>query len=267
MQRFISRTPKCEILVADKKLVDGLLEMNVGNRRIREKWSDYFKAQAHKGDLILTNQGIGVSCDGVLIDGQHRLMGIAAAGYPAVQLLVVYGLPVAAKAVIDIGVNRSVSDILHFAFGRPEVTSSMVAATRAWGVHVLKFTGLNKIPPTQIFEWYMEIGDSLRAIFEIPQASKLSGPVLAVVTHRIHRHPSDQPAVMLFLEKLISGVDLSNNSPILRLREWMKDNPSANRATQQARFDRTVSALIAHLQGMSLSKLYIREDAAELLGK
>lgn len=264
MNRFFSLTPKCEILVATQELIDALLSANIGNRKLRATHRAFLRQQIEEQRYTLTNQGIGIDINGDVIDGQHRLFAIRDAGYPPVMLLIVYGLPVEARAAIDTGIVRTFSDLMHFAFDRPEATATMIATARFWGMMSFNQGRKKKPSGNQICEWYMTILPALERILAIPMASKLSAPVLAAIAHRLIHVPGDDRP-LLFVEKLISGAGLGENAPALRLRNWLAENKGGAGDMQLEKYNRTVTALTAHLQDRSLSKLYARRDATEAM--
>lgn len=270
-KRFISNTPRCEIVIATEMVVRELLSLNTGNRRVRQGHIDYLAEQILRDNYVLTNQGVGVDVNGVLIDGQHRLQAIVKAEFPNVQLLVVYGLPPSARVAVDIGVNRTMSDIMRFAFDRPEASSLMMATVRAWGLCTIyggKPPPSKRIPPEQMFDWYQTLSPAMESVLNQAGSNRLAAPVLAALCHRIHRQPHDSERVMLFLDQLVSGAGLEKDSPVLRLRNWLQTNKGASGGElSRDRFQRTATALIAFLEGRTLDKLYARKNVATELSR
>jgi hypothetical protein len=261
-----AQEPSGAIGLTTEYLVTTLLAMNVGNRHVRKSHVQFLVDTIHRGNWTLVPNGIGVTRTGLLIDGQHRLMAIAEAGYPALPVLVMFGLDPAVAAAIDLGLRRSIADLMHFAFGHPEMTGQMIAVTRSWAEN----TGLTKPGlrhhADDVASWYMTIQPALENVFAIAGASRrLPAPTLAAIIHRLHRVPDDRRP-LTFLEGLLSGANLGENSPVLRLIKYLNDTRPASGQTQaQDRFQRTASALIAFLEERPLSKLYTRDDALELL--
>jgi len=266
-KRWVSTTPKCEIVTATKELVDCLLDANVGNRRIRQTHIGFLKRQISEAHYVITNQGIGVDVNGRLIDSQHRLIAIKESGYPPVQLLIVYGLPTEAKAAIDIGLTRTITDLMHFAFERPEATAKMIAVSRFWGVRVCLLSPQNETPtPADQAEWYLMLLPAMERVFSVPGAASLPAPILTAVCYRMLRVEDDARPLM-FVEKFLSGAGLEEGSPILLLRKW---NDSVRGSTggsvvQMERYERTASALAAYLEGRHMKQLKIRADATEAM--
>lgn len=108
----------------DVDMAKTLLELNrpyeIGtdetNRRVRQAMVDRFAEAMLAGEWILTNQGIGISVDDELVDGQHRLLALlkAAEVNPdiTIESLVIWNLPVGAKNAVDIGGARRPGDFL-----------------------------------------------------------------------------------------------------------------------------------------------------------
>ena len=86
-----------------------MLAANVRNRR--PKKTTVAKA-IQRGEWVLNGETIVFSSDGVLIDGQNRLMAIAASGTPC-DVVVVRGVERSAQLTIDVGAKRRLSDYLE----------------------------------------------------------------------------------------------------------------------------------------------------------
>ncbi len=88
-----------------------LLESNTTNRTLSKKTVDKYADDMRGGNWELNGQSIGISEDGILEDGQHRLAACVEAGV-SFQTVVVYGVAPTAFETIDSGRKRSVSDVL-----------------------------------------------------------------------------------------------------------------------------------------------------------
>lgn len=117
----------CQIIKTNRANVDFLLSLNVNNRNVKRKHKDWLKAAVKENNFLLSNQGVGVSSDGVLIDGQHRLTAIREAGYPPVELVVVTGLAPELRLYLDQNAKRSTADALKIVLNHT-VTSRQVSA-------------------------------------------------------------------------------------------------------------------------------------------
>ncbi|WP_233874072.1 hypothetical protein [Paraburkholderia adhaesiva] len=89
------------------------LKHNQGNRRVRASWVQTLKAAFERGEYVMSHQGVAFSDTGELLDGQHRLMAIAAQpDERAFPMLVTRGLSRdTVFQVMDSGQRRTLSDL------------------------------------------------------------------------------------------------------------------------------------------------------------
>ena len=90
-----------------------LLEHNTDNYRmsISNSTLENLVYELTHGQWKATTQGIGFDTNGVLVDGQHRLMAIQKSGITVDKQLVCYGLEPESKLKIDVGKKRTLSDL------------------------------------------------------------------------------------------------------------------------------------------------------------
>lgn len=91
-----------------------LLEDNTGNRNIRARAVDAYARDILAGRWITSGDTVKIAATGEVIDGQHRLHAIANTGV-TLTLLIVRGLPLEARSVIDTGAARTGGDALRLA--------------------------------------------------------------------------------------------------------------------------------------------------------
>jgi len=88
------------------------LSTNPRNRNIKRDKVAKLTAAIKNGEYELTHQCVALDCDGMLIDGHHRLNAIVAAGI-ATWMPVMFNAPNSSK--IDIGAPRSDRDSMYMA--------------------------------------------------------------------------------------------------------------------------------------------------------
>ncbi len=93
------------------ELANQLLELNTFNRPIRNRRVKHYSNQMKDGHWIFNGDSIRLSKSGVILDGQHRLLGVLDSKKPQVWN-VITGLDDAAFQSIDTGANRSSGDML-----------------------------------------------------------------------------------------------------------------------------------------------------------
>lgn len=105
-----------------------LLEENRNNRNLRQSKVDQYARDMRADGWRASAETIKFDWNGRLIDGQHRLHAIVAAGV-SVPVMIARGLDPMTQTVIDAGAKRSHADALSFA-GETGNTKSLAAAAR-----------------------------------------------------------------------------------------------------------------------------------------
>lgn len=131
---------ECNVVTATKALVDDLLARNTHNRSVSEIAVDRLVHDLEEGRWEVTNNAIAVSEDDVLLDGQHRLLALKKAGYPAVEFLLAWGFRRTAIAAIDVGKRRHNHDTIKLLLDR-DASKSFVAACFAIANYQWKESG------------------------------------------------------------------------------------------------------------------------------
>jgi hypothetical protein len=87
------------------------LSKNLINRPLRPTWIRTLAGMIQRGEWLVTHQGIALTEDLWLLDGQHRLLAIEEAGIP-VRMQVSLDCDPATFKVLDGGIRRSIGDQL-----------------------------------------------------------------------------------------------------------------------------------------------------------
>lgn len=103
--------PGVYIVTITPEVAAQLLERNVANRRPKERAINHYAREMREGRWRLTNQGLGFGRNLVLQDGQNRLIACTRAGVPF-RTLMATGLESESRDVVDVGIKRSLSDVL-----------------------------------------------------------------------------------------------------------------------------------------------------------
>lgn len=217
----------------DVDMARTLLELNrpysVGtedtNRRVRQNRVDELTKAILAGEWVCTNQGIGISIEDELVDGQHRLLALlqAAEVNPDITIrsLVVWNLPVEAKNAVDIGGARRPGDFI--AMRGVASANNIAAALRLLHCY-------DEIPydyqtwiryhasPAHLMELLKKYGNLQDAYLLGRGAMRVTSP--SSMTTAIAIAGRDRPDLDLerFLHPLRTGANLGIGSPILALR-------------------------------------------------
>jgi len=245
---------KSEVRVMAKDLVDTLLGMNTNNRAIKQKIVDMYKKEITKGNWMLTNQGIGVSSDMVLIDGQHRLMALKETGYPMVEMVIVWGIHPDAQKYVDIHAKRSMRDIFHFVYDTQ--IGGLVPAICAMIQKVKGTLGSSEvIVPSESFETYDEYKEEIDSLEPIKNGKRLSAPVLAAVVMAFKSYPSRTLDIIGFMNRVTANENLNRKMPEWHLNSYLASARGGGASIQKEKYAKTLKAIEYFLSGKEMGVL------------
>jgi hypothetical protein len=185
------------------------------------------------GQFRVTHQPIAIDPNGILIDGQHRVAGIAASGVN-VEILVAYDADPETFDLIDTGRTRSPAQTLQIA---GYANTNVVAAAARYYLVYRFMEGATRVPGPEVRSRFtshdilrfMESPAGERVLAELPNANRIAG---SLGRHGIITWMSAALAILRgteaesatreeFMEKLETGSMLPSGSPILALRRWI----------------------------------------------
>ena len=111
-----------------------LLSRNTANRPLKRNDVEFLKTQLETGEWQLTHQGIAISDEGLLLDGQHRLKAIQETGISA-EMMVTFNVPKNTFSVLDIGRKRCAADLLYIEGAQG---ATMAAAIKSYLLYLEK---------------------------------------------------------------------------------------------------------------------------------
>lgn len=219
-----STNMKTEVKKITPEMAQELLQLNKSNRRLKEDVINVYAREMRRGEWKATGEAIKVSKNKRLLDGQHRLHAIVKAGIP-VEMLVITGLEDEVFNVLDTGSTRTAADVLSIekvsnpvliaAVGRfiinynNNIFSSQEnnKKTRPLNRDIQKFVYDNP----EIMEIANSFSKDLRKFKLLPAATIVG---MYYILSKIHINDADA-----FFNKLITGLDLTDNCPIRVFRE------------------------------------------------
>ena len=95
----------------DRALAEAVLQMNTGNRRVNRRKIEQLARQMASGEFENTGEPIIMSAEGVINNGQHRLMAVVEAD-AVLDMDVRFGIPRKAFSKTDTGTSRTSGDVL-----------------------------------------------------------------------------------------------------------------------------------------------------------
>lgn len=111
LDKLIGRFNGLKTMTVDAAAAKRLLAINTGNRRVSERRVAQIATQMRTGHFENTGEPIIVSDEGILNNGQHRLLAVVAAD-AAVEMDIRFGIPRRAFVKTDTGAARSGADVL-----------------------------------------------------------------------------------------------------------------------------------------------------------
>lgn len=142
-----------------------MLKLNKSNRRHSTYRSTLIAKDIVNGRWRNTHQGLAFSKSGMLLDGQHRLHAIVAAGIP-VQTNLTFGMDDEDFSVIDTGKTRTNADVLHIQ-GYPQAAHMATIARMVMEIEHTKKQGYVgkwfKPSPAEVSEWLIPRADTVTA--------------------------------------------------------------------------------------------------------
>ena len=233
---------KSQLVLITPEMAQDLLKKNTHNRRPRDSHVEKIAAAIMRGEWVVNGDAIRISKSGVLLDGQHRLLGIVKSGV-AVFSMITTGLDDDVFHSIDRGAGRTISDALHL---KGEVNCSKIASAAkllyVWEKRGNPYIGTLDVPSAAqvigILEQNPYLRESAKAVSgsawfkkNLPQAS-------AVFCHFVfHKHNPEKCA--LFFEALQSGANLANDSPVFHVREIIMGNRQGGAISETSRTYKT----------------------------
>ena len=241
------------VTTATKEIVDSLLAMNTDNRSVKNLVVAQYSDIINAGKWEVTNQGIGVSENGLLIDGQHRLLAIKKCGYPPVKFLLVTGLNESVRLCVDTHTKRTMRDLLCFAFDC-RITKHAPAICRT----ILSIEAKNKAASVyDVMDAVTLYKDEIDAVVSAPSAVKFfPAAVLAGFVWVAKKHGAIKETVE-FIKIVEGGEMLTKKMPGYHLRNFIVTNKGTGGGfvTVKERFLKSVKSAEAYIEGSEMCVL------------
>jgi hypothetical protein len=102
---------KTENILVTPAIASKFLSQNYDNRKLRRSTVNFYAQEMVKGNWQLTHQGVAISKNGRLLDGQHRLSAVVKSGV-SVEMVVFKDCEDSTFNMLDVGAGRTVSDTM-----------------------------------------------------------------------------------------------------------------------------------------------------------
>lgn len=226
-----------------------MLKQNSQNRTVRQKHVDFLAAEMTNGRWQTTSETIAFSTDGVIVDGQHRLLAIVQSN-TAVEVLVARDVSMGTQDVIDCGSARTVADQLHLSDG---VTNANLVAAAARQIVSLCCYYQNpkmSVATTRfvLAEYGKEIDAAIESIGNFKPGRK--GWIIGALAFAYNADRS----VGKFIEAFGSGEGLIRGNPVKAARDWLVNGngEALKKKFTKSRIEGLLNAAYNHSVGSQL---------------
>lgn len=216
-----------DILQFTPVLAAQVLSHNGKNRNIKQHLVKRYVRSMLEDMFVFNGQTIVFDQNGRLLDGQHRLTSCAESGKPFTAL-VVWGVDATddVMASMDTGSGRSRADVLRIQYGVKDAAVGTACGHlynhfHNGGLDAMwkRRISLSHWQTCRIFEEFPEVQDMCRESKRIGRI--VSSGVLGALRVILSRY--DRAAEKDFFEKLVTGVNLPENHPVLALKRAFTD--------------------------------------------
>lgn len=246
---------KASVEIITPEYAKQLLEQNPHNRPLSRSTVERYAADMKAGNWNNNGQGIVLTPEGNLLDGQHRMAAVVMSNM-SIGMLVVRGVPHETFVTMDSGKPRSLGDVLAIeGYVHVNTLAGMARASYGYCAGVSVRYPATKTVLEAFVREHPYLGDVARLIgntkLTIPRS-----PLGAVLFLGNTRRNMDEE-VTEFIEGLSSGVGLFKGDARLTLRDWF----AAQRIKERGRLStETVFAAVgrawnAYASGKELSVL------------
>lgn len=212
-----------EVMLVTPEIAAYLLGRNPQNRSIKPTRVRLYAGMMQRGEWKLNGQPIIIADTGELNDGQNRLQAVIESGI-AVHMLLIFGVTRDSRTSLDMGLNRSIGDILTM------VGFDGGGDLGTFARYLIEFDKHREIDLAQALQPSRQqiieyVGSRPDLVDEITAFSrgqcKRVRATRAVIVFAYHVIINETPRIDIadtFFDRLIGGHDLSQNHPILTAR-------------------------------------------------
>jgi hypothetical protein len=226
-------------LVFDPPMAEAVLTYNTGNRRISKRKLAILAGQMAAGDFANTGEPIIMSANGVLNDGQHRLLAVMESG-ATVDLDVRFGIPRHVFAKTDTGASRNAADVLTIkgvAHGG-QISSAvrlLILYRRGLPDSIREFVAPDHV--ARAYDRWSGIVDIAAQIQKMGFPAAIRTAPLYATSYLASRSPA-KDRLPIWLEGLATGADIGRSDPVYQLRERLMRGADAPVGTREALMER-----------------------------
>ena len=226
-------------LMIDREVAGRLLAMNTGNRRVNKRKLQQLIDQMRSGEFENTGEPVIVSVEGVVNNGQHRLMAVVEAD-AVLDMDVRFGIPRKAFSKTDTGAPRTGADVLSI---KGVQAGSQVASTvrllilyeRGLPESIRGFVSNDEV--ARAFDRWHDVEQVVAQVntHAFPKAVR-STPFYA--TAFLASRTPQKGKLDRWLDAVATGLDVARDHPAYQLRERLMRGVDAPVGTREGQLER-----------------------------
>ena len=223
---FLDSSVQGLVFISPEKATE-YLKKNINNYyNLKQREVDRLVVDILNRNYIPTATPIQFDTDGILIDGQTRLSAIVKSGI-SIPIVVANNVLPAAKYVLDGGHNRSFDQRVKNEEEHPVLLGSTLRMLHAW-IYKKNSIGHSRVASTHelldLLSRHPGIRDSVSSYSKKMSVNVISKTIAAFCHYILNKISPEQAEE--FLQKLITGSGLDENSPIMVLRNLLINSKS-----------------------------------------
>ena len=257
-------------MLVNSDLAKEWLGRNIKNRPLKKHKIRDYSEDMKNGKWSLNGETIKFSPDHTLIDGQNRLYAVINANVPVFLSIAFDVEDPDAFHTIDIGANRSTTDLANLQnIKNPDISTAVARMLLHWDNSQYKsnynfgseqFRNIKKIDVVNYATAHEEEFQNMYKEVKqcLPYRKCKAGSSL--IASLIICNRKDDVTTMLFVEGLKSGANLPDNSPITLLRDKLISPTERGRRWKLELMAITIKAWNKFQKGQSIKVLRCRQD-------
>lgn len=256
----MTQTEKSEVVEMTPTWASELLKHNATNRKITRSRIEDYKRDIEAGRWIVNGTAIGLSKEGNLVDGQHRLMACIEAETPFHTFLTTGLDHVASFLTIDTGRPRTFADALSSRGVKSSTTVNAVVQLLYRYEHGSLGSNqrVNNQEADEVYQRHPNLVEFIDNNRNLPPKMGYSSIIfMHYLGNLVNEKVTEQ-----FMTGFRTGANLEAGSPVLALRNYFLSN--YNRASSTVLYDRAfvcIKALNAAITGKQI--IVLRRAATE----
>lgn len=237
-----------------------LLASQINPRKPDMKRVMRYATERTQGNWVLHHQGIGINCEGRMIDGQHRMLMVAHTGLSTV-FYVVYNVPESGTLHVDEQLPRSIKVAIKAA-GRGDYSNSAIAVARI--IETLPLHAMTTYARDEMISLLQRHSEAIQFAEENARKTGVQTASTRCLVARAFPH-ADPVRLKEWCEILGNGMPVSANaqddSAAIRFRNLLLElRGSGGHAREIERYRKGQTALMSFLQRQPMTRIYGTEN-------